>query len=129
VTIRLPVPPSINHYYRTALVKGHAVTYIDRDGKAFRRYVIAAWRRVALTFEGPLAVIVKIVWKSRRHYDIDGIEKALYDALEHAGAYRNDRQIKYHVVEEIGVCAPGWIDVTIGHKPGLVQKNLFEREW
>ena len=37
VTVRLPFPPMLNSYYRTAVVCNHAQTYISAAGKNYRQ--------------------------------------------------------------------------------------------
>lgn len=129
VQVRLPFPPMMNHYYRTAVVARHAQTYISKDGKAYRDEVIAAWRKVGVTFEGRLAVRVEAVFPNAMRRDLDGILKALLDSLEHAGAYANDSQVKLLIVEQERTEMPGWVEVTIGPKPGERQGSLFGTAW
>ena len=132
VKIRLMLPPPLNHYYQTAVIGKHAQTYISKLGKEFRKHVIEEWPKQAgrVTFEGRLAMRVEIVFKNGIQGDLDGYMKALWDALEHAGAYRNDKQIKLLIVNQERTEAPGWVDVTIGPKPGANnQGNLFSVNW
>jgi crossover junction endodeoxyribonuclease RusA len=129
VTVRLPFPPALNHYWRSWFVAGHVATYISSDGQKFRKEVIEAWRAVAVTFDGLLAVRVGAVLPDRRERDLDGLLKALLDSLEHAGAYRNDSQIRLLVIEHVATEAPGWVDVTIGPRPGERQNTLFGTAW
>jgi crossover junction endodeoxyribonuclease RusA len=132
VTVRLGLPPKLNHYYRTAVVCGHAQTYISKEGRDYRDHVIAEWRRQTggVTFEGRLAMRVEIVYRDLREGDMDGHVKALWDSLEHAGAYRNDSQIRLLIVEQQRVEAPGWVEVKIGPKPGREeQSTLFACDW
>lgn len=42
---------------------------------------------------GPLIVDVVVHPPDRRRRDIDNVQKALLDALQHAGAYSDDSQI------------------------------------
>jgi crossover junction endodeoxyribonuclease RusA len=129
VTVRLPFPPSLNHYYRSAYIGGHVSTYISGDGKAYRNQIVEAWQSVRVTFDGRLAVRVVAVFPNAAQRDLDGLLKALLDSLEHAGVYRNDSQVKLLIVEQSRVEAPGWVDVTIGPKPGETQGTLFETAW
>jgi len=129
VALRLPFPPSLNHYYRLTVVGKHAQTYISAAGKAYRAEVIKIWRRVGVTFNGRLAIKVVVVFPDRREYDLDGLWKALLDSLEHAGAYENDSQIKAESMEQEAVEVPGWVDIVLGPKPGERQGTLFETEF
>lgn len=90
IELELPYPPSVNHYYRRVGPR----TLISRQGRAFRRKVCAL---VAAAGVGPLAgrlrVEIEVYPPDRRRRDIDNVQKALLDALEHGGAYRDDSQI------------------------------------
>ena len=129
IEVKLPFPPSVNQYWRTAVVGNRCQTYISKKGKLYRQAVIAQWQHVGLTYKGRLALRMDVVWPDRRERDLDNFVKAVQDSLEHAGAYENDRQIKLLVVDEKAVEAPGWIRITLGAKPSEVQLTLFETDW
>lgn len=101
----LPYPPSVNHYWRRV---GRA-TLISREGRRFRKAVCSALaarpgRNPPLA--GRLAVFVTVCPPDRRRRDLDNVQKALLDALEHGGVYRDDAQIDLLVVER-GPVTPG----------------------
>ncbi len=94
----LPYPPSVNHYWRRV----GGATLVSREGRRFRREVCAALAAGADTgppLTGRLAVHVTVCPPDRRRRDIDNVQKAAFDALEHAGVYRDDAQIDRIVVE------------------------------
>jgi len=95
--IELPYPPSVNHYWRRV----RARTLISRGGRAFRQAVcsILAARGVRPLI-GPLVVDVVILPPDRRRRDIDNVQKALLDALQHGGAYEDDSQIVRLTIEK-----------------------------
>ncbi len=83
-------PPSVNHYWRRV----GARTLISRGGRAFRSQVcsiLAACGVQSLT--GALVVDIRVHPPDRRRRDVDNVQKALLDALEHGGAYVDDSQI------------------------------------
>lgn len=90
LTFELPWPPSINHYWRRVGFR----TLISREGRRFRQRVLAilAARRVE-PLQGPLAVEVEVYPPDSRRRDIDNVQKALLDALQHGGAYLDDSQV------------------------------------
>ena len=114
----LPYPPSINHYYlRTR--KGMA---INATGKAYRQLIWLTlrecidkgkkWRGEAL--EGDLMVEIIIYPPDKRKRDMDNIKKALFDALQHAGLYKDDSQIvDDHTIKINKVVKGGLIDFRI----------------
>ncbi len=99
ITLELPLPPTINHYYgyRKGSVRNK---YITEPGKAFRRQVALeamVAKAVGRFKDARLALDVVLNLPSRAG-DIDNRIKALFDALERAAVFDNDRQIdEFHV--------------------------------
>jgi crossover junction endodeoxyribonuclease RusA len=103
-SFELPYPPSVNHYWRRV----GGATLISREGRRFRKDVCAALAagvggaggagpRPPLA--GRLAVFVTVCPPDRRRRDLDNVQKALLDALEHGGVYGDDAQIDRLVIE------------------------------
>lgn len=89
--IQLPWPPSVNHYYRRV---GHR-TIISREGRAYRKEVCAILRSLHVrTLEGDLRLVIDAYPPDKRRRDLDNIQKALWDSLQHGSAYKDDSQIK-----------------------------------
>ena len=90
IELELPFPPSVNHYYRRV----GARTLISREGRRFREKVCALLAVVGGgPMKGPLRMEIEVYPPDRRRRDIDNVQKALLDALEHGGMYRDDSQI------------------------------------
>ena len=88
--LELPYPPSINHYWRRV----GARTLISREGRRFRERVTAILAAMRIKpMCGRLAVAVEVFPPDTRRRDIDNVFKALLDAMQHGGAYRDDSQI------------------------------------
>jgi crossover junction endodeoxyribonuclease RusA len=88
--VTLPYPPSVNHYWRHVGLR----VLISRQGRAFRdrvRSILAA--AGVRPMSGPLAIHIVFHPPDNRRRDIDNVQKALLDALEHGGAYFDDSQI------------------------------------
>ncbi len=120
--MRLPFPPSINHYWRTFVPKGgkRAVTYLSAAGKQFRTDVFnecrksdIGLRRFVEPFEGRLKVCIELTAPNRRKFDIDNRIKACLDALQETGLFVDDEQIDELIVKRLHVEPPGCCDVTI----------------
>ena len=111
IEIELPYPPSANHYYRNI---GHR-TLISREGRAYREKVCATLASLGLaTIEGPVVLEVEIYPPDRRRRDLDNTLKCLCDSLEHAGIYRDDRQIVRILAEKRDPVRGGRTIVRIG---------------
>jgi len=90
-TIELPYPPSVNRYYRHVGFR----TLISREGRAYRRLVCAILRRAGVRpLDGTLAVGIDLYPPDHRTRDADNAQKALLDAMQHGGMYRDDNQVK-----------------------------------
>lgn len=101
--LRLPYPPSVNTYWRRV---GNR-TLLSRRGRAYRREVGEALRYlVSEPVKGALEVQARLFPPDRRRRDLDNVAKALLDALEHAGVYRDDYQVRRLLLER-GAPIPG----------------------
>ena len=102
--LELPYPPSINHYWRRVGTR----TLISREGRRFRERVVAILAALHVRpLAGNLAVHVEVFPPDRRRRDIDNVQKALLDALEHGGAYADDSQIVKLIIEKGGTVENG----------------------
>lgn len=90
IELVLPWPPSVNHYW--AHVRGRA--YITEQGRAFRDAVIWECRAKRIRkIPGKLGVTIRACPPDARRRDLDNLNKAPLDALQHAGVYADDSQI------------------------------------
>lgn len=110
LTLELPYPPSVNHYWRRVGPR----TLISREGRRFRARVGAmlALRRID-PIAGSLDVRVTVHPPDRRRRDLDNAMKSLLDALEHGGAYGDDFQIDYLDITRGNVVPEGKVIVHI----------------
>ena len=122
--IELPFPPSVNHYWRTVVIRGKVRVIISADGRHFRHAVVKAVRaqRAALNLAARLAVDVVLNPPDRVRRDLDNFGgKALLDALTHARVWNDDEQIDdLHVRRG---------DVIKGGKCVVSIKELEENQW
>jgi crossover junction endodeoxyribonuclease RusA len=91
ISLTLPLPPTINHYYGQRPRGGR---YIKPAGLVFRQQVaeIVAMAGHRL-LEGRVSLFAAIHPADRRRQDIDNRAKSLQDALTHAGVWLDDEQI------------------------------------
>jgi crossover junction endodeoxyribonuclease RusA len=97
LTVELPYPPSINHYY------GHARgrVFIKKAGKEFREQVAEALQGAGVwRYTGRVHMRVALYPPDRRRRDIDNPMKALLDAVQKGGALVDDCQIYKLSVEK-----------------------------
>lgn len=97
INLKLPFPPSTNHYYRT-LRKGAMAgrVIISEKGRQYRALVI---QHVIISgpfkkLQGNLSMTIILCPPDRRRRDVDNYQKPLLDALTHAGIWSDDSQVK-----------------------------------
>ena len=112
ISLELPYPPSINHYY--SYYRGRPV--LSKDARMFRQQVRAAARAQKIEpIMEPLAVRIDMYPPDNRRRDADNVQKSILDALQHAGVFWDDSQVV-------------WL-LTVKHEPqlqGCVQVTLDE---
>jgi crossover junction endodeoxyribonuclease RusA len=106
----LPYPPSVNHYWRRVGWR----TLISREGRRYRKDVVARLAAIhAVPLCGRLHVQVTVCPPDAGRRDLDNLQKALLDALQCGGAYRDDSQIDYLEITRGCVVPDGKVIVTV----------------
>ena len=114
--IKMPFPPSVNHYWRHIAVRGRPRVIISKPGRLYRESVVSMVYfkdRPALT--GRLAISIELCPPDKRKRDIDNYLKALLDSLTHAGVWEDDEQIDRIEVNRVAPQKEGYAMVSIGH--------------
>ncbi|WP_339026119.1 RusA family crossover junction endodeoxyribonuclease [Leclercia pneumoniae] len=119
----LPFPPSVNTYWRApnkGPLKGRHL--ISAKGRAYQSAACSAivdqLRRLPKPSTAPAAVEILLFPPDSRRRDIDNYNKALFDALTHAGVWEDDSQVKRMLVEWGPQVAGGRVEITITtHEP------------
>ncbi len=112
-TITLPWPPSVNHCWRTW--RGRML--LSRQGRAYRDAVVGILRAARIKpLAGPLAVHVELYPPDRRRRDADNALKAISDSLQHGGAFYDDSQIVWMLVEKAEIVPGGKVIVRIAER-------------
>lgn len=128
LTLELPLPPSVNHYWQSAVGRKVVVTRYGRTQKSFVRVFLS---EAALKFRhsviktvahlelkpitGRVMIEVTHYPKTKAKIDIDNLQKGLNDALTHAGVWLDDSQIDKLIVTRGEVI-----------KGGLCKVDIFE---
>lgn len=118
MNLTLPFPPSVNTYWR-APNKGPLAGrhLISAKGRAYQSEacvaIIEQLRKQPKPSSAPAAVEIILFPPDARRRDIDNYNKALFDALTHAGIWKDDSQIKRMLVEWGPVTPKGKVEITI----------------
>lgn len=110
IELYLPWPPSMNHYYRRV---GNR-TLISKPGRQYRKTVVGQLRQhFPQPLTGRLRVTIYAHPPDRRRRDLDNVQKAMLDALQHAGVYRDDCQIDSLTITRCNTVTGGSMRVSI----------------
>lgn len=90
-TYTLPWPPSVNGCWKPK--RGGGV-YLSKNAAKFRSDAIAEiLQQGRRRFDGPVSVDIVLHPPTAAKYDIDNFNKAILDALTHAGVWNDDHQV------------------------------------
>lgn len=116
LTLTLPWPPSLNHYWR----HNQGRTHISAKGKAYRKdvsdlYAIqgADIRRAGGFGKQRLRVSIDVAEPDRRRRDIDNLLKSVLDALEAVDVFDDDCQVDELRIKRVGLEPGGALYVLI----------------
>jgi len=110
ISVELPYPPSVNHYYRHVGYR----TLISREGRAYRERVSEILVTLGVRpLVGPVRMRIEVYPPDKRRRDLDNLLKSLWDALQHGGAYHDDSQVVKFEVEKREVVPGGKVVVGI----------------
>ncbi|WP_393950262.1 RusA family crossover junction endodeoxyribonuclease [Kluyvera intermedia] len=118
MTLVLPFPPSVNAYWRAPnkgpLAGRHLVSADDRKYQsATSAAIIEQLRRPPKPSTEQAAVEITLYPPDARRRDLDNYNKALFDALTHAGVWEDDSQVKRMLVEWGPIVPKGRVEITI----------------
>lgn len=109
--LKLPWPPSLNTYWRHARHRH----YISEKGKAYRQSIIQLIQQQHLDINTPARLKISIIANApdKRRRDLDNLQKAVFDALTHAGFMLDDEQIDDFRVKRGQQARGGSLDIVI----------------
>ena len=119
--ITLDFPPSVNRYYRYV---GPRVL-ISREGRRYRMKAVSRLGGIR-PIDGDLALVVHLYPPDHRRRDADNCLKCLQDSLVHAGAMRDDSQVKILHVEMLDPVPDGKVYVLVERKEDYRRRHEGE---
>ena len=100
LTITLPFPPSVNHYWRHVVLgkapKQRVTTLISKPGREYSEAVAALIRKqkAAAGLSCHVAMTVLLSPPDRRRRDVDNYAKSLLDSLVKGGVLEDDSLVR-----------------------------------
>lgn len=89
--IRLPWPPTVNHYYTVARNR----KILSKQGRAYKQeaaWLIASERHYTVQ-KGRICLTIHAHPPDKRKRDLDNILKPILDSLTEAGVFEDDSQV------------------------------------
>lgn len=120
----LPWPPSVNHYWRSIVVRGSVRTLLSARGRSYRSAALAELMRCrasGLRLGRSMGVRIDVYPPDRRRRDLDNLPKAILDALTHAAVWDDDSQVDDLRIVRKAVCKGGRIEIEIEDISGRAQ--------
>ncbi|MEI9881308.1 RusA family crossover junction endodeoxyribonuclease [Atlantibacter hermannii] len=116
--LTLPFLPSVNTYWRAPnrgpLAGRHLISAAGRKYQSeASAAIVEQLRRLPKPSTTPAAVEIILFPPDQRRRDLDNYNKALFDALTHAGVWEDDSQVKKMLVEWGPVVPKGKVEITI----------------
>jgi len=96
LTAELPWPPSVNAYWRHAVIYGKPRTLLSKAGRQYRKHAgdaLAAQGMALRSLTGSVAVHITAYPPDRRKRDLDNLPKGVLDALTTAEVWEDDSQV------------------------------------
>lgn len=111
ITITLPLPPTINHYY----VRSSRTIFLNKKANEFRKEVFILSRNFSNYFSINERLLIDVIFHppNKRKFDIDNRLKGLLDALQHARIFSDDEQIDKIIVTRGDIMKNGASLITI----------------
>ena len=131
IELRLPMPPSLNHYKNVGRLKTtksgkmYQERYSSPETTRFYYEVWHVWTKLRMTnnlkaYEDvtvPLSVEIDLYPATSHRQDIDNRVKVIFDGLTRAGVIADDSQISRLVVQRMNIVKNGQIIVRISSIP------------
>ena len=118
----LEYPPSVNNYY----VRTKYGTMVGKVGKAFRERIIESIQEQLGPFDPldqRLYVAMVLFPPDKRKRDLDNTQKALLDAIKHAGVYVDDEQIDQLTIYRGATVSGGKVYVQVGDAGPIIREG------
>jgi Holliday junction resolvase RusA-like endonuclease len=123
ITLELPWPPSVNHYYRHV---GNKVL-ISKEGRQYREVVANRIKAAGIKKNmDKVEVAIQLYPPDRRRRDVDNVLKCLLDSFTIGGIYDDDSQIYFLSIEKLEPMPPDGMAVVKVFN--YEQKNELQKE-
>ena len=111
ISLVLPYPPTINHYYGQAR---SGRRYIKQRGKEYREITRSKFIEKYpdhKIIEGQIELQICVFPPDKRKRDLDNLNKCIWDSLEYADVFKDDSQIWYLEMTRFPMIKGGKIEI------------------
>lgn len=90
----LPLPPSVNHMYANAYIKGRSIKVYTKEANAWREHALYILKpHIKRTHDEKVIIELYYYFPDARRRDTHNTLKILCDVLEEAGLVTDDRYL------------------------------------
>lgn len=112
----LPIPPTVNHFHKPAIVRGKLRIVKSKDVKAYQREVILMIRAMGLHRENiakPVTLSLTFHKATAHKYDVSNFLKAIEDGLVKAGFLEDDHWIEYGFIRKGAAAKAPFVELIV----------------
>ena len=122
ITVKLPWPPSVNHYWRSLVIKGQVRVLLSSDGRKYQINCLAAVLKEHGMLEplrGRLKAEVHVYQPDHRRRDIDNLLKSVLDVLKYTRVIKDDSLIDTLIItrDRLAIRPGGEVHVMVEELP------------
>ena len=110
--IRLPWPPTVNHYYTVA--RGRKI--LSPKGRNYQKeayYEVVAQGEHEKNLSGEVSVFIRAYPPDKRRRDLDNIIKPVLDVLQYADVFGDDHQVSDLRIQRFNPRKGGEVEILV----------------
>ena len=107
------------------LAPGRGRWHLSKEYRAFKLSLVSAFTPGAERFEGPVSVRLIMQLRNKRR-DAQNLIKPVLDALQEAGVYADDRQVRHLTLtreDAPSIAMEDWMSITVWQDNAVVDRE------
>lgn len=114
--LRLPWPPTVNHYHQPVIINGKPRIIKSKKVREYLKktiHLVYRQRLAELNIEGLVIVQINLHPPTLHEYDCDNRPKAILDTLSNANFWGDDKQVKTLLLDKCEKQKGGYVDIFV----------------